>query len=461
MDSVDLFFKKKSSIFPVTLQLRPTVNGYPSATDIIPFGIVTLDPSEVNVSDDASLSTNFKFQSPVYLPPGEHSFVAVCDTTDYEIYIARIGDLVLNNPNVRITTQPSVGSLFKSQNASTWEPFQEEDVMFRLNKCVFNTGVANAASVVLHADFPASGNVTYDVFFADGENLDFASTNIDYYYKTTSLSDVTDSTFTKYQLGSNVTMPSRRKIRSGQASDLQMNVVLSTLDRNISPVVDLSRLSTVLVQNIINNAGLTDTDFLITNYGTGYTGNANVVISSTTGSGATAVARYVANVGRLVIVVTNPGSGYTGNVTATILRDGTATANAEVIVQNEISTERGNALAKYITRKVRLAPGFESLDLKAYMLANIPTGSSIKVYYKVAPETAISFESQPWREMELESAGAFTETGFADYKYKTPGDTALPNGDRFNTFALKIVMLSSDPVKVPIIRDLRVIALDD
>ena len=461
LDSIDLYFKRKSATLPVTVELRPTVNGYPSSNDIVPFSIVTKEPEDIVITEDASVATNFKFESPIYLPPGEHCFVARCDTTEYEIYTAVLGETLLTDPELRITEQPAVGSMFKSQNLSTWTPVQEEDVMFRLTKCVFETGSANAASVVLKSDFPASGNVLYDVLFADGEHLDFAATNIDYFYKTTSVAGVTDSTFTQYQLGSNVTMPSRRVIRSGTGSDLQFNVVMRTDDRDISPVIDLGRFSSVVVQNIVNNGGLNSSNFLITNPGAGYTANANVIITSATGSGAEAQAVFNSNTGLLEIVVTNEGSGYTGDISAVITRDGTATANAQVIVQNEIDSFGGNAVARYITRRVTLAPNFESTDLKAYILANIPTGTQVKVYYKAAPITSVFFENEPWREMVVESSGTFTETGFVDYKYKTVDDFALPGEERFKTFAIKIVMLSSNPVRVPIIRDLRVIALDE
>jgi hypothetical protein len=463
IDSLDLYFRTKSDTLPVSVQIRPTVNGYPSSRDIVPFSIVTKEPENVFISDDASIPTNFKFEAPVYLPPGEHSFVALCDTTEYEIYTAVLGEFLLTDPTLRITEQPAIGSLFKSQNASTWTPVQEEDVMFRINKCVFNTGTTNAASVILHSDFPNSGNVLYDLLFADGEHLDFADTNINYFYKTTSENGVTDTSFTQYQLGSNVPMVSRRIMRSGNKSDLQFNIVMSTEDENVTPVIDLARLSSVLVQNIIDNASLRPSNFVITNYGEGYTGNANVIITSDKGSDAEAQAIFNSNTGKLEIVVTSGGSGYTGNVSATIERDNTATANAEVVVKNEIQMYPygGNSKSRYFTRKVTLSPDFESLDLRVYLLANIPSRTSIKVYYKVAPSTStIPFEQEIWREMVLDSAGAFTETGFADYKYKTSGDTALPSGERFRTFAIKIVMLSADPVRVPIIRDLRAIALD-
>jgi hypothetical protein len=461
LDSVDLYFRKKSLTLPVTLQIRPTVNGYPSSTEIVPFSVVNLLPEEVNISNDGSRATNFKFDAPIYLPPGEHSFVALCNTDEYEIFTAVLGDFLLTDNNIRITEQPAVGSMFKSQNSSTWTPVQEEDVKFKLNKCVFNTGTANAATITTYVNYPTKGNTVYDLLFADGEHLDFAATEIQYYYKTTNQEDnITDQEFTRYQLGSNVPMRSRQIVRTGSESDLQFNFLLSTVDRNVTPVIDLSRFSAVLVQNNINNAGLSTSNFLITDFGEGYTGNANVTITASSGSGAQAIAEYLPD-GKFQIVVTNPGSGYTGEVTATIDDGGTATRNAQVIVQNEIGNFGGNAVARYITRKVTLAPNFESLDLKTYILANIPSGTQIKVYYKVAPITSIAFELEPWREMIIESSGSPSETGFVDYKYKTVTDTALPSGDRFKTFAIKIVMLSNNPVRVPQIKDLRVVALDD
>lgn len=458
LDSIDLYFRSKSLSIPVILELRPTVNGYPSSKDIIPFSEVTLLPSEITTSADASVATNFKFRSPVYLPPGEHCFVVKTNTTDYEVYSARIGDSELVNADRRITNQPYVGSMFKSQNASTWTPVQDEDLMFKINKCVFDTTVTGI--VTMYSDFTENGDIEYDLFFADSDGiLDFADTNIDYFYRTTSSTGVLDGSFTSYQLGSNVPMVSRRVLRTGINSDLQFRTQLTTVDRNISPVIDLSRLKTVLVKNIINNGGLSNTDFVITNVGAGYTSNAIVNITGDCVTPASAYLEYNANTG-LQVIVTNPGSGYVGDITATI-EGGGATANAQVKVYNELDSYKGNATARYITRRVNLANGFESKDLKVYLLAKIPTSTSIEVYYKVAKVTSTNFEDQAWQKMVIESSGAFAENSFIDYKYMTVNGTACPCGERFKTFAVKIVMYSNDSTKVPEIRDLRVIALDD
>ena len=42
--SVDVYFYDGDRNLPVTVELRPTINGTPSATDIYPFSSVTLEP---------------------------------------------------------------------------------------------------------------------------------------------------------------------------------------------------------------------------------------------------------------------------------------------------------------------------------------------------------------------------------------------------------------------------------
>ena len=54
----------------------------------------------------------------------------------YRVFISRIGenDLVTDE---FVSNQPTLGSLFKSQNASSWEPSQWEDLKFTMNVLSF------------------------------------------------------------------------------------------------------------------------------------------------------------------------------------------------------------------------------------------------------------------------------------------------------------------------------------
>lgn len=465
LHSIGLFFKSKDETLPVSIELRPTVNGYPSSTDIIPLSVVSLPSSMVEISSDGTTETRFYFPSPVYLAPGEYALVAKCNTTGYEIYTAVLGDFLLTNSDIRVTEQPASGSMFKSQNSSTWTPIQEEDMAFRLYKYFYNTGESNTASVILQCNNYNLGDREYDLIYADGESINFGDTTIKYSYKTTNLGYTTDLDWVDYQLGANIPMDSRRIVRKNNQTDLQFKVDLATDNRDISPVIDLERFSAVVVSNIVNAGTLSDEDFVITYQGAGYTQNANVTITSDAGSGAAASAVYANN--KLRVVVSSPGSGYTGNISAIIDRSGSATANATVAVKNEIYTtlegkyDIGNNKARYISRKVTLSSGFESTDLILYLNAKLPSGTEVIPYYKVAPVGTIDFNKEPWRKFELRTSNDPNESKFVEYSYKTVVDTALPSGDRFQTFAIKLVMYSTDTTRVPQIKDLRVIALDE
>ena len=65
----------------------------------------------------------------------------------YKVWIARIGDTEIGGTRT-ISTQPTLGSLFKSQNASTWTPSQYEDLKFTLHRAVFDISNTGAFAVV-------------------------------------------------------------------------------------------------------------------------------------------------------------------------------------------------------------------------------------------------------------------------------------------------------------------------
>ena len=147
---VDLFFQTKDDTLPVTVQIRETTLGTPNKA-ILGYSEVTLDPDDVNVSEDGTVATEFRFESPVYLRPGaEYALVVMASVTTYNLWISRLGEadvttLATESGRVLVTEQPLLGSLFKSQNSSVWTPSQYEDMKF----------------VLTRADFVGSGNCQF------------------------------------------------------------------------------------------------------------------------------------------------------------------------------------------------------------------------------------------------------------------------------------------------------------
>jgi hypothetical protein len=137
---LDLFFKKKPATpIPVVVDIREMVNGFPGAL-VVPFTSKVLYPNDVFIdAAKGTAPTTVKFDAPVFLSPQKE--YALCLTTgseEYEVYIAQQGGRDLVN-NSTINLQPTLGTLFLSQNASTWTPSQDRDLKFRLYTAKFLT----------------------------------------------------------------------------------------------------------------------------------------------------------------------------------------------------------------------------------------------------------------------------------------------------------------------------------
>ena len=135
---IGVFFQKRDPQYPCYVELREVVNGYPTGTAIAG-STVGLNSDEIQTSTDSSVETQFEFETPIWLDRDkEYAVVVWAATTKYWVYISEIGEKVLDR-NAIVGTQPSLGSLFRSQNASTWTANQYQDLKFRLYRAEFDT----------------------------------------------------------------------------------------------------------------------------------------------------------------------------------------------------------------------------------------------------------------------------------------------------------------------------------
>ena len=479
IDRVRVCFKTKHDTAPVTLQLRPTVNGYPSSTIIYPYGSVTLTPDRVNVTDspdldDATKYTDFIFDTPVYMQPGEHTFVLVSNSNGYEAYVAEIGKLDLVT-GAKISEQPYGGSLFKSQNGSTWTADENMDMMFRLYRKEFST---TPSTVQFLIDKPSS-NVVFDVLNLTTSQIALANTVVNYSF----LSEkITGGTTNYYTVNSNedyemIEGDGRRVLNptSGNTTFI-LKASISTVNPHISPVLDTTRFGGLFIENIVNALPLLNTGFSITTAGTGYTGNTKVTISGGGGSGANAYAVANVTTGNITsIVVDVGGTGYTTSPTITISAPPVTGGNTTSVVayNGEDKKTGGNSVTRYMTRRVTLNDGFDSGDLRVYLTGYKPSGSNIYIYYKLLSRSdSDTFESKNYQLMTEIGNGNFVSQTKNDYRELVfaPGITGVANNSvsyttdastfkSFKTFSIKIVMSGTNTTNVPKIRDIRAIAL--
>ena len=389
LTDVDLFFKTKDEDgLPVTLQIRDTLNGYPAQT-IVPFSDVTKFPDDVNVSDDASAATKFTFPSLVYLQPGEYAIVVISNSLKYEAYIAEMGENIVGTDR-KISEQPYAGVFFKSQNASTWTPEQNQDLTFNINIAEFAIG--NTANAIFK-DGTSSTEVKADIIQIIPQEVRINRTNIEWGVKLTDEgSDTFDTDYRPIIQNSNYILDEQKKI-TVNAGSYEERAQLSSENKFISPIIDTARNSVITVENLINN-----------------------------------------------------------------------------LSTNETNASGGDAIARYLTRRVNLKDGFDATDLQVYLTANRPAGSKIYVYYKILSQfDSDIFDNRPWTLMgetsntnSVSASDDLNEYLELEYSPTTANTTYTSGGvdyDTFKTFAIKIVMTSPNTTNVPLIKDLRAIAL--
>lgn len=532
LKSIKVFFQSKPSgaaAVPVKLFIVDTVNGYPEGT-ALDYSVVVKTAQEINVSNtphylDPTTYTEFVFEAPVYVKSGNlYAFILQTTTPDYTVWTAAqnsvaVASSVKNLPTdptpstiTKIGGSPYVGALFESQNAITWSADQTKNMMFTIENCIFNTAANPGVQLIVPKRIPLNKMITSDIDYyknantvnniygnfygndlrSDAYNVsvtDFipTQTNISY-----SITPTLQSTYTSDETRNitpgkyGTTSPDHIYLDDGKGPRVLdansntafiMTASFSSNDQFVSPILSDDGTNLFNIKYNINNLGISNTNVIVTNGGSGYANAAavTVTISEPTGLGGTRAYATANVVGGIVdaIYITTPGSGYIETPTITI--SGANTTPATATIEGETSAKGGNAWARYITKKVVLTPENDSEDLRAFYTAFKPLGSNIHVYYKLLNRNDTEkFEDQPWKLMThvgqgvngysrtrddlIEFVAAPGTAGIADNQVKftsTNGTTYT----QFAQFAIKIVLSTSDTTKVPEIHDLRVLAL--
>jgi hypothetical protein len=524
------FFSKPASSIPVKLSVVNTLNGYPNGKKL-DYSTVVLTADQVITSrnphyKDPTTYTEFMFETPIYIQPGIlYAFMLETSSPEYQVYYAQQNTLAVpstakenptdSNPTnpTKIGASPYVGALFESQNGITWTADQTKNMMFVVDRCVFNTTVSPTIQFSIPKGLPnrklgtndiqhsVNANNVSNLFgnfsqqtWADAVNLtttDFVpqGTGINYGYSAI-LADgnIPVGPFQTFpgKLGSPTPDDiefddglGQRALLKNIDNTFSLFATLNSNDPNVSPIISDDGTTMYNVINVINNMGIQNNVISLVSGGSGYTDVVNTTITISNpdvGSDIAVLGLTVANNGTTNTVssvyVVYPGSGYITSPTINIYGSNTSTASA--IVYGETSSRGGNSFAKYFTKKVVLTPVNESADLRVYYTAYKPIGTRIDIYYKILNrnDTQI-FEDGEWQLMtETNNGNVFStsKNNLIEYEY-APGTNNQPDNSisyvsvsgqtytTFNQFAIKVVMSSSDSTIVPFLTDIRALAL--
>tara|TARA_E500000318_G_scaffold25834_1_gene25710 strand:- start:3043 stop:8334 length:5292 start_codon:yes stop_codon:yes gene_type:complete len=425
VSDIDLFFDTKDPNIPVNIYIVTMDNGHPTQ-DIVPYSRVFKNPADVGVSTDASLATNFKFESPVYLQPGAEYAIVVASnatgdgedtaggvSTGYKMWVAEVGGQdVTAGPgggeagDRTIKKNPYAGVFFKSQNASTYTEDQNIDFKFTLRAYKFfdseqvtNTKQQYEYAVILPKN--AAGTVQ------TGFNA-----------------------CTLYPLSTELNLPGVSVTYNIQAGD-------ESYDVKANQEINLEN------QLTINQTSSGDT-------------TASVIVRATLTSENEYLTPMI-NLDRFSLLAFD-------NKITSLQVVGTGT-------DEELNKYHGDSCtARYITKFVGLANSSTALDV--YAKIQRPTSTEIRAYARFASGTAandspsgddFSYVRLDSDKIPFNDTGEFAEVHFRkdffiDASANNSPNVATSEIKFFNDFQIKLCMGSSNPAKVPLIKDLRAIA---
>lgn len=466
--SVDVFFKTKDDVKPISLAIRDMDNGFPSL-NVVPYSEVILNPVDVKISDDASLATTFKFESPVYLnQDAEYCFVLMTNSLGYNVWKATMGEVQVDKPEA-ISKQPFIGVMFKSQNNSTWSADQMSDLKFNITRAKFDVGTVGTAkfnstvantykllsnpismkngSTAASIKIDNHGLLKDDLFTLD--NVTFSYLPVDLFNKQHSVVSVIDADNITFQVAAPATVDGS----FGGPS------IMSTRNMQVS-----------IVHPIVQDMVFSNTSI---NYememlrGQSLSGSENAY--TTTGSHSAMINEN--NILMYPVVIPsedNNTHGMTSKMKADmttrwdnispvidINRVGLAGINNRVnfpaSVADELTSNDGVSNARHISNIMQVAEPANSLRVIVDLCK--PQDTDIKYFYRIG-NTYDEVDNKAWAELPLQKGASVTKQNeYLEYTF------SKNNLENYTFYQMKTILLSKSAANIPSAKRFRCLAL--
>ena len=473
---VRIFMSTKDDNIPLQVQIRPVENGIPT-TRIVPGAVKFIDPADISIAtspetieDVQGSPTIVEFDEPIYLTSGEeYAIILLAESVEYNTYVAETYQNVFGSDEDRVTRQPTLGSLFLSQNGFTWTPDQTKDLMFELDRADFDlsgdlvldnaqlpkvtleenpieTTAASGFVKIYHEGHGFSKNDTVSISDVVNAIGGFAA----------SLFNTTHSIVTPEWDGYTIDMGN---IASTSARGGGNNVTASQqvyYDEFVPQIQSVTPNSTGVTAALFSPVVSSYGDSRSTNqFGYGISTSKSVFLNEYNTNSQPSVVASSDNAGGAETMKFNLSLS-TGDpkVSPVIDLQRVSTLALENVIDD-------NEAAQHITVPVVIDES--SVALKVIFAANRPSSADFEVYVRAAVDedalvatdgtddnNFITEWVQATVDKELPSDD--NPSTFRDYEYTV-------ETDQFTAFQVKVVMQSSNSSKSPVIRDLRAIAL--
>ena len=506
---MDLFFKKKDPNLGLTLYIVGMSNNLPDSSII--YGSSTIDASDVSTSDNASLTTEFIFNNPIFLSSDkDYAFYVVPEgnSPEYQMWMSEIGGFDVTN-NSQVFKNIFSGDAFRSSNARTWLPLPTEDVKFNLYVANFELGTGTAIFEneddeyitystlgVVNSSRPVSvGDEVYLINSVSNAAITNTSVvgKIQFIDTTNNKLKLNDSTggFSNGNVVGVYRFAEQGNTLQANSTTLIATCTIQTLDNPILHAV-VPRFATAVPSGTTINydfRGTTNSAVIETSYHEIVNDNEKEMIDfERRVYSYSSELENTINDSLLIRAFMTTNNKYISPVidlsrkSALLIQN---IINDDIFNDHNEHTRYGKALAKYISQPIVLADGQEAEDLKLYLSAYRPINTKVEVYVKfLNNEDSETIESKVWTKLNLENpdlrSSPINRFDFKEYVYNVSTSPPVTNAAfknesnfgileytdgngsiyrSYKTFVIKIVLLSSEGIYVPKINDLRGIAL--
>jgi hypothetical protein len=539
---VRLFFAEKPSAediqHGVSIAITEAPAGKPDRTRRVPGSLVNLIPSQVRtlaesgatIGDMLSTGTDFVFDEPIFLQGNGANYAIIIRSKSmkYKLYISQVKEFLLGSTDTLIQQQPTLGSLFVSQNTDVWEPRGEQDLAFVFYRAEFETKgtvqlanrklrpmklVANPIMTDENDDSDGSGNATVTVF-AEGHGLRKGDkTRIFGLTSSTSYNGIQGSEIMSEGANKAAVTTNLLEVQGVDATSIRVKVrgksnangrtgggtvtMLQHLPfEQIRPDFDIVQPETTnytFSAKMYDNSPLSDSD------GTRFVRDTNFTLMKNKTrldldkeycifntfeeetennfvNPLDANDKFKSFAGQLVLTTADTRvspildmESSDLKLTHNVIDNNDEFIDEEFIFSdeldnryNELDEENilgGTVAAKHVCIPIDLAQSSQGISVK--MGVNRPPDTGIGLYYRTCNKDQ-NIKNVSWNYISPEGdmPADTNKNNFREYQFVI-GDNPVQPLTRFDRFQLKIVFSSLTAAKVPVIKSLRVIALAD
>lgn len=457
--SVDLYFgpDAANNTFSASVEIRDVVNGYPGS---VVAAKAIKQASEITGSVNGSVATRFTFAAPVFLEGNkEYAFVVRTDSQSLTIWTSVLGNRAYRNTDTIVPTgeiigkQPYLGSMFRSQNNTTWTAEQTRDVKFSVNRAAFATS-GSITMKNLKPSYEARNNA-YSQYLVDAIKFTSGSAVATITHPNNGFKVGDSVTFTR-----DATTPTTiAGIATSSIFGVALTVSNVTID-SYDVTFGSNATSSILAGGVMYATskvafaeGMLTIDNVIVN-GTNLTYTMSTKDYNTNAQSA-AIEVNNGKVKKFTSLQTSPASGDSSVVVVANFTSSSGFISPVIDLQKAGVVAINNRidssdLCQYVQKPITLLTPANKFT--TYISANIPNAADIEVWYRTGLD---SIQASTWTKVATATSGSKTssQTDFTDWQFDAT------SASDFYTIQIKVVSKTTNVAYVPRFKNVRTIAV--